>query len=110
MHVIECHFTDPPHEHKFPEDWIFGGANDLDPRADPRWKPTTYVYYDQNASEITLTQAPLCDDEALDLFSQVARFRGAQPKWCSAKRPGGVVEMLPFIYDKKSDTVYPVNT
>jgi hypothetical protein len=104
---IECDFTDPPHVHEYPDCWIFGGANELDPRADPRWKPTTYIYYDRDTSEITTTQWPLCDDEALDNFTQVARIRGADPRWISAKRPSSSPEMLPFLYDKATDTVYP---
>lgn len=104
---IECGFTDPPHVHTYPADWLFGGADGLHPGADKRFLPTTYTYYDADTTELTVSQIPLCDDEALDYFTKIAQIKGSNPRWCSAKRPGGKLEMLPFLYDKASDTVYP---
>ena len=107
MIVLECGF-DPPHTHEFPDDWIFGGANGLDPRADPRWKPTTYEYWNERAECIHITQTPLCDDQALDEFTKVASFGPTySPHWLSAKRPNNTVEMLPWLYDKATDELYP---
>jgi hypothetical protein len=103
MIEIECDYSDPPHVHEYPDDWQFGGADELDPRADPRWKPTTYTY----TTEITVTQVPLCDDQAIDEFTRICQWRGATPRWVAAKRPGEKAEMLPWLYDADNDTVYP---
>lgn len=104
--IIECAF-DPPHTHHYPDDWQFGGANSLDPRADPRWHPTTYEYIDANLERIHITQVPLCDDEALDYCTNVASFGpDFNPVWVWSVTPEGVVA-LPFIYDKATDTLYP---
>lgn len=109
MILIECEFAEPTEEHEYPDDWHFGGADELDPRADPRWLPTTYEYYDNRAERIWVTQIPLCDDEALDRFTWVAE-RGADfnPVWVSAKRPSGEIEMLRWTYDKAQDLLTPV--
>lgn len=104
MIVHPCQFDGPDHE--YPDDWIFGGANGLHPGADPRFKPTTYEYYDDKVAVVCLTQVPLCDDQALDEFTKVAG-RGFNPVWLSAKRPDGKIEMLPWTYDKAEDMLYP---
>lgn len=94
------------HAHEFPDDWTFGGPNETDPRADPRWKPTTYEYYDSKVRRIHVTQVPLCDDEALDYFTKVAGWgAGFDPVWVSAKRPDGNMEMLPWTYSKATDEI-----
>ena len=104
---LKCRF-EPEHYHEYPDDWQFGGANGLDPRADPRWRGTTYEYYNAQAERIELTQVPLCDDQAIDEFTRVANLGpGFDPVWLSAKRPGGALEMLPWTYDKKTDEVSP---
>src|SRR6478672_10448353 len=96
---IVCHYTEPPHMHEYEEDWLFGGANGLDPRADPRYKPTTYTYYDSDATLLWTTQAPLCDDQAIDEFTKIAAMGPTfRPKWLGVKRPDGSVEMLPWVY------------
>lgn len=102
--LVECNYGGPPHE--FPDDWTFGGANNLHPGADPRWSATTYEYYDDQITVVCLTQAPICDDQALDEFTRVAR-RGHNPIWLSAHRADGSLEMLPWTYDKASDTLFP---
>ena len=102
MHVV----FGEEHWHSFPNDWEFGGPNGTDPRADRRWKQTTYQYYDSSARVIHTTQIPLCDDQAVDEFTKVANY-GAKfdPKWVSARRSDGVVQMLPWVYDKTTDEV-----
>lgn len=105
---IECHYTDPPHTHSFPEDWVFGGASGLHPAADPRWTPTTYEYYDGALHVVETTQVPLCDDQAIDEFTKVANYGpGYKPVYLSKRQPGERPHMLPWVYDKETDTVYP---
>ena len=106
--ILVCTYTDPPHEHEWPDDWEFGGANGTDPRADPRYQASTYTYYDRDASVLWITQAPLCDDQALDEFTKIANMGVSfHPKWLGVKRPDGSVEMLGWIYDKATDTLVP---
>lgn len=105
--LVDCDF-DPPHVHEYPGDWEFGGANGLDPRADRRWRPTTYEYYNDRAERIWITQVPLCDDEALDNCTNIAgRGPGWNPVWVAAIRPDTGAEMLPWTYDKATDTLSP---
>jgi hypothetical protein len=105
MITLICHYTDPPHEHTYPDDWIFGGASGNDPRADPRYKACTYTYYDADASALWITQTPLCDDRAIDEFTKIANMgKTFNPKWLGVKRPDESVDMLPWVYDKQTDT------
>lgn len=105
MIIVECEY-DPPHTHEFPDDWDFGGANGLDPRADIRFRATTYRYLDDKLRIIHTTQVPLCDDSAIDRFSVVATYGPAfNPVWLQATRPDGKVETLPVTYDKSTDYV-----
>lgn len=107
--ILDCFYTDPPHQHEYPPDWVFGGADGLDPRADERWQPTTYVYYDKDLTILHVTQTPLCDDEAIDQFTLVAGwFRDANPNWIIVTRPDRTTETLPWNYDKSTDTAYPM--
>lgn len=95
--------------HYFPLGWTFGGANSSDPRADPRWKPTTYEYYDDRLAIIHVTQSPLCDEQAIDEFTIVAGYgRGFNPVRLSARRPDGKIEMLRVEYDKATDTAVDI--
>ena len=104
---VKCRF-EPEHFHEYPDDWEFGGPTGLDPRADSRWRPTTYEYWDDQANRIHLTQVPLCDDQAIDEFTKVAAYGPAfNPVWLSKKVPGGKLEMLPWIYSKLTDEVSP---
>lgn len=108
MTIILCHYTDPPHEHEWPDDWLFGGANGLDPRADPRYEATTYTYYDEDLSVLWITQAPLCDDQALDEFTKIAGMGwNWKPTLVTAKRPDKTIEFLPWVYDKATDMITP---
>lgn len=105
MTTLICAYTDPPHEHTYPDDWTFGGALGLDPRADERWQATTYYYYADDATILWTTQTPLCDDQALDEFTKIAAMgKTFNPKWLGVKRPGETnIEMLPWVYDKSTD-------
>jgi hypothetical protein len=97
----------PPHAHEFPDDWIFDGANGQDPRADPRWMPTTYHYFDEKLKLIHITQTPLCDEQAIDEFTKVRNMGpGFRPMYIGARRPGmREPENLPFIYNPSTDEV-----
>lgn len=66
-----------------------------------------YIYYDADTSELWRTVTPLCDDQALDEFTQVATIKGSNPRWCSVKRPDGSTEMLPWLYDAAKDLLTP---
>jgi len=110
--VIEqdCRY-EPPHTHSWPDDWIFGGADNQDPRADPRHRSSVYIYIDSRAREIHRTVVPLCDDQALDEFTKVANFGpDFDPAFLQAKRPDGKVDVLPWQYDADSDTLYPLES
>lgn len=95
------------HEHLYTLDWEIAGCSGLDPRIDVRYVPTSYEYYDVDTTSLWLTQVPFCDDEALDYFTFVAGIRGANPRWVSAKRPSGIIEMLPYYYYADRDEVVP---
>lgn len=104
---VPCKFDGPDHE--YPDDWTFGGADGTHPAADPRWVPTSYDYYDANARIIWSTSVPLCDDEAIDRFTVVAAYGPSfNPVWVSATRilKDGTrrIDMLPWTYDKTTDT------
>lgn len=106
--MLDCEYEhcDKEKFHQFPDDWRLGGAVCLSPAADPRWLPTTYTYYDAKYKEVWLTQGPMCDEEALDLFTWVNSFKGFNPVYITAKRPNEpVIVMLQVYYDAESDTV-----
>ena len=99
--------NDTEHTHEFPDDWIFGGPSGTDPRADPRWRATTYTYFDDKLTIVHFTQVPICDDEAIELFTAVANYGPRfNPVWLQATRPNGTVETLPVEYDKSEDVVW----
>jgi hypothetical protein len=102
---ITCNYTDPPHFHDYPSDWIFGGADGTHPAPDPRWRSTTYVYLDAEFKPVYMTSEYLCDDEAIDKFTWVRdSIQGAKPKYLMAQRPGeSKPKALPWIYDIKTD-------
>lgn len=106
MKEIQCRY-DPPHTHRYPDDWEFGGANLLDPAADPRWRGTTYTYWSDKFELLELVSHLRCDDAALDYFTQVAEhFPKSRPHFIQAKRPDKSVTTLPFRYDRDTDEVY----
>jgi hypothetical protein len=51
--------------HPLPGDWIFGGPENTDPRADPRWEPMTFLYLDRMLHRRKITQVPRCIHEAI---------------------------------------------
>lgn len=108
MITLPCEYEgcDVEKFHTFPDDWRLGGANEQSPAADPRWLPTTYVYYDDKYQEIWLTQGPDCDEEAIDLFTFVAGLgKSWNPVYLAVKRPGEEkATMLKVKYDKATDT------
>lgn len=100
---LYCGYDDGPHF--YPGDWQWGGANEIDPRADHRWRPNTYEYYSDRLEIIHVTQTPLCDEEAIDNFTVVASYGpGFNPVHVSARRPDGTLEMLKVKYNKATDT------
>lgn len=102
---IECEYGGEPHRH--PSDWVLGGSNGLDPRADPRWRSDTYHYYSDRLDVIASTQTPLCDDQAIDEFTKVAKY--SNPKYLAVTRHGeSKPTMLPVEYTKTDDTVREV--
>ena len=104
--VQECIY-DPPHTHEFPIDWQFGGPNGTDFRSDPRWNPTTYIYLSDKFEPLHRTQSPMCDDEAIDRFSQVATFGpDYNPRYLQAIRPDGIPTALPVEYFADTDEVF----
>lgn len=102
--VTECEYG--CRGHIFPVGWILGGPDLSDPRADPRWMPTTYTYYNDKLEVLHVTQTPLCDDQAIDEFTEVSGYgSGYKPVWIAARRPGEEkVAMLPVKYDSVTDT------
>ena len=104
--VIDCDYFEP-HKHRFPADWFLGGSDGLDFRADARFVPSTYVYFDNRLQPIHITSAPGCDHQAIDEFSKVAGWGdGFNPVWLQVTRKGGKPETLPITYDKTEDAVY----
>lgn len=98
---------EPEHVHELPDDWQFGGPDGLDPKADPRWKPTVYTYFDDKLFPIHVTTKPFCDDEAIDDFTLVASWgQSFNPVWIQAKRLDGTVVTLPVTYNKDTDEVF----
>lgn len=100
----DCGYDDGPHT--FPDDWVFGGADGKHPGADPRWKPTSYTYYDERLTPVWATSSPLCDEQAIDEFTVIAGYGpGFRPVYLAAHRPGVVEqEMIPVMYDPDTDT------
>lgn len=106
--IIPCEWN-PSTYHLWPSDWIFGGANGLDPRADPRYKTSAYEYYDDKLDIIWRTSVPVCDDHALDYFTFVAdRGPSFNPVWVVAIRHNRVPQKLQWTYDKATDTITPI--
>jgi hypothetical protein len=83
-------------EHEYPDNWVFGGAIGADPRADPRYLPTTYVFMDRKLQAIHTCCSSLCDHEAIQ--SKKPRiensFRNAKVYYIKAIRPDGTTELI----------------
>lgn len=92
--------------HEFPDDWVFGGADGKHPGADPRFAVNNYTYFDEDVQPLFHTCAPVCDEAAVDDFTWVASLGpDFRPKWVAVRRKDGHEEMLPWVYDKDTDTV-----
>ena len=99
MIEVTCNYGET-HTHEFPDDWLFDGADGMHWGADPRYRPTTYVYFDEKIRPIHLTQVPLCDNEAIEMLAFVARIGpDFHPVWIQATRPGAKVAET--IYQKE---------
>lgn len=97
---IECGYHRELTVHLYPADWIFGGANGLHPGADPRFRPTTYTYFDERLNLVYVTQTPLCDAEAVYDFATVRSYGPSyHPMYLQAERPDGTIESVRYIYD-----------
>lgn len=105
--VQDCPY-EPPHTHEYPDDWQFGGASGTDPRGDVRFQPAVYTYWDDKLRVIHHTSVPICDDEAIDKFTEVANYGpDYNPVYLRVKRPGEREHhTLPYRYDAEKDEVY----
>lgn len=93
--MIEIEYPEYGCKHEWPDDWEFGGANGLDPRADSRWMPSTYQYLDKGLNQIHVSQVPLCDHAAKGLFKgAVERYKHAEACYIIVDRPDGKPEMI----------------
>lgn len=94
------------HDHEYPDDWVFGGADGLHPGADPRYTPTTYTYYARDARQVFVTSRPICEQQAIDEFTMVANMGPLfDPHWIGVRQPDGNDKVLPLTYDKATDVV-----
>ena len=103
--IQECNY-EPPHQHEFPSDWEFGGADGEDPRADRRWQPTTYQYLNAHLDLVWTTQVPLCDDQAIDEFTKHSELGVV---YLQVRRPGERdFVLLDWKYNPTTDVVSPL--
>jgi hypothetical protein len=99
---FDCGGEDSPH--LFPDDWIFGGANGMDPGADPRFQVTTYWYLDADLEDVAVASHLRCDGDALEYFSQLQRLN---PRYIFVKRPGKTKRaMMPYEYRADVDIIF----
>lgn len=99
--IVQCSY-EPAHEHEFPDDWEFAGANQLDPRSDRRWIPETYYYLNDHLAVVWTTQVPLCLDQAIDEFT---RHASLGVKYLQYRIGRGELELVPVEYDAATDEV-----
>lgn len=93
---------EPAHTHEFPDDWIFAGPRGTDFRADPRWKPSVYIYLDESLREVWRSSEPKCLDDALDKFTL---HRDLRPTYLQFAPERGELQLAPFQYDPATDTI-----
>lgn len=99
--------AEPEHVHSYPDDYILGGTTGTHPGADARNQPVVYQYYDEAARPLWATVVPICDDQAIDYFTMVASFGPYfNPVWVSARSQDRTLRMLPFVYEKATDTAW----
>lgn len=96
--------SEPHHVHEYPDDWVFAGADGTHPGGDARYEPSNYVYMNERLETIWTTSVPICDDQAIDYFTQVAAM-GPQfnPVYLRKREPNGTYKIIPFIYDRETD-------
>ncbi len=105
----DCGYLDEGEEVccEFPEDWIFGGADNLHPGADPRWEASVYRYLNEYAEEVFITTAPICEHQALDQFTDVSSFGDTHPRYLEIRGPGEREFItLGWEYREANDTLY----
>lgn len=103
--LLDCGYDET---HEYPDDWIFGGADELDPRADMRWMPTTYTYLDAGLRDVHVTQAPICLHQAIDEFTKVEGWGNLKPVYLQIRKPGDKPHVLDLCYVAATDTVHPL--
>jgi hypothetical protein len=77
--------------HVFPKDWHFGGATGDDPRADPRWTPSVYLFVDGGMVAQHTSSIPFCDHDAKGPYRLLMNSRlpdGKQIHFVMVTRPG----------------------
>ena len=89
-------------EHTYGPDWIFGGANNLHPGADPRYKPDSYTYYNEDIEELWTTSVHLCMHAALDYFTYL-RDEATRGGWKPAIYIWKNGSPMPWTYDPEED-------
>ena len=95
--------------HEYPIDWRFGGADECDPRADERFMPASYAYYDENLDQVWITSSFVCEEAALDAFTFVRDTLKCRPKYIMTRRPGESVHtIMPWVYSPETDEVRKV--
>lgn len=105
MIEVDCRYSDTC-KHEYPDDWIFGGADELHPGADPRYVPTIYTYFDSEFRPIWSTTEYLCDEQAIEKFTWVRDIGPSfHPKYVQANLPGEKPRPLPWVYDEVKDEV-----
>lgn len=76
------------------------------PAQDPTWRPTIYTYFSDRVDILDITALPTTDKEALNYFSVIAKWgEKYNPVWVAAKRPDGTEELLPYVYNKATDSL-----
>lgn len=98
--VLTHFFTDPPHEHEYPGDWVFGGADGCHPGADARYRPVLYTYYNADIQPVCYTTEFVCDDYAVEGFT---KYRDRKPVYLTAQPHDAKVYTVPWVYDSSED-------
>lgn len=102
MIQLECPYGGPSHEYL--DDWVLGGADGKHPGADRRLKTRIYTYWSDEVEILWTTSIPICDDEAIDKFTWVAKTLRCNPTRLSVRVVGEQEVMLPVVYDSATDT------
>jgi hypothetical protein len=93
------------HVHIYPDDWTFGGADGTHPGADPRFETSRYWYFDERFDLVDVSSAPVCDGQAVDEFTRVARL-GFRPVYIGKRNASeSTPDLMPWRYDPATDEV-----